>query len=221
MKTLRTIAASIALAVCGPVLADPAAVISEFSRDAEGWSSVDLLGLTDPAAVTWDSAGFIATLDAHEWNAFSAPAKFLGDKSGFAGGTLSLRLSDSMSDPPPGWPVAFITNGTTRLASWPFAAPGPEFASFSFALDAASWVTVPPSLLSLPSQLSHPSGAEFATVLGGLVGLYINADFKTNGNDYARLDDVVLTAVPEPEISVMLLAGIVMLGALRRRRRGV
>ena len=221
MKTLRTMAAAIALAACGPVLASPPRVVSDFSSGAEGWTTVDLFGLTAPDVVTPDSAGFIATLDAHEWNAFSAPAKFLGDKSGFAGGTLSLRLSDDMSDSLPGWPVAFITNGTTTLASWPYAVPGPAFTSFSFALDAASWVTVPPSLLPLPSQLFHPSGAEFATVLGGLVGLYINADFKTNGNDYVRLDDVVLTAVPEPQISAMLLAGIVMLGALGRRRRGV
>lgn len=212
MKTLRTMAAAIALAACGPVLAGPAPVVSDFSKDAEGWSTVDLLKPTGSAAVTWDSAGFIATLDAHEWNAFSAPAKFLGDKSGFAGGTLSLRLSDDMSDPPPGWPVAFITNGTTTLASSPYAVPGPAFTSFSFVLDAGSWVT---------AASSHPSGEEFATVLGGLVGLYINADFKTDGNDYARLDDVVLTAVPEPQISAMLLAGIVMLGALGRRRRGL
>ena len=212
MKTLRTIAAAIALAVCAPVLAGPARVVSDFSSGAEGWSTVDLLGLTGPAAVTWDSAGFIATLDTHKWNVFSAPAKFLGDKAGFAGGTLSLRLSDDMSDPLPGWPVAFISNGTTTLASWPYAVPGPAFTSFSFVLDTGSWVT---------AASSHPSGAEFATVLGGLVGLYINADFKTDGNDYARLDDVVLTAVPEPKISAMLLAGIVMLGALGRRRPGV
>ncbi len=213
MKTMRTMAAAIAFASCGPVLAGPPPVVSDFSTNAEGWSTVDLLGPTGPDTVTWGSAGFIATEDTHTWHVFSAPQKFLGDKSGFAGGTLSLRLSDSMSDPPPGWPVAFITNGTTRLASWPFAVPGPEFTSFSFVLDAGSWVT---------TASSHPSGAEFATVLGGLVGLYINADFRTGGDDYARLDDVVLTAaVPEPEISAMLLAGIVMLGALGRRRRGV
>ncbi|MBL8415966.1 MAG: PEP-CTERM sorting domain-containing protein [Propionivibrio sp.] len=213
MKSIRTIAAAYALAVAGAVLAAPAPVLSNFSLDSEGWITVDLFGLTGPGTVTWDTAGFIASYDTHKWNAFSAPAKFLGDKGGFLGGTLSLKLSDSMSDAQPNWPVVVITDGAIKLASWPFASPGSDFTDFSFALDAGSWVKV---------DSTHPSASEFAKVLGGLTGVFVNADFKTSGNDYARLDDVVLTApVPEPETYALFLAGLGVLGvSLGRRRRG-
>ena len=213
MKSIRSIVAAFALAASGAVFAGPEPVLSDFSVDSEGWITVDLFGLTGPGTVTRDAAGFIATSDTHKWNAFSAPAKFLGDKRSFLGGSLSLKLSDSMRDDLPVWPVVFITNGAITLASSPNASPGSEFTAFSFALDAGSWVNL---------ASAHPSATDFATVLGGLTGLFVNADFKTDGNDYARLDDVMLTAaVPEPETYALFLAGLSVLGVTLGRRRRV
>ena len=99
MKSIRSIVAAFALAASGAVFAGSAPVLSDFSKGREGWITVDLREKTPWADVQWTlEDGFIASDDAHEWNAFSAPLKFLGDKGGFLGGTLSLKLSDNMRD---------------------------------------------------------------------------------------------------------------------------
>lgn len=204
--------------VSGAVQAGPAPVVSDFSSGDEGWTTVNLLGvpfsLPAPMPVALE-AGFISTRDNHSWNVFSAPGKFLGDKAAYAGGTLSLDLSDSLSDPGSAWPVVVLSDGVTALAAFPFATPGTDFTHFSFDLKAAAWRALNPFTLTL----GPVTEAQFAAVLGTLQGIYVNADFKTLGDDYARLDNVRLAApVAEPETHVLMAAGLGILAVLRRRR---
>ncbi len=204
----------------GAANAGPASVVSDFAAGADGWSTVNLfglpLGVPDAKAVTVES-GFISTRDTHSWNVFSAPSKFLGNKAAFAGGTLSLDLAVDLHDDGANWPVVVITDGVTALAAQPFENPMDAFTHFSFVLGASKWKAINPFTMTMEDV----SPTRFAGVLGNLQGILVNADFKIGGDEYARLDNVVLTAaVPEPETYASLVVGLAMLGIARRRISG-
>lgn len=113
--------------------------------------------------------------------------------------------------------MVVITDGVTALAAQPFENPMDAFTHFNFVLRATKWKAINPFTMILEDV----SPTRFAGVLGNLQGIFVNADFKTGGDEYARLDNVVLTApVPEPETYASLAVGLAMLGVARRRISG-
>ena len=188
-----------------------AAVVSTFDTDADGWYTRDLVGLaTAPpgatSSVTWDPAGFIQTTDTLDWVAFAAPAKFLGDKSAYYGGTLSFDLGATWNDGV-AYPNAVLYSGGNAVAyvTSPPATVG--FTSYSLPLAPGGWSW---------NGATVATAAQIQSVLADLDGLFVSADWFSGADD-ARLDNVRLAAVPEPA-SLAAMATLGLLGFAGGRR---
>jgi hypothetical protein len=195
---------------------------STFDTNAEGWTNGNFDATTpSPGAVNYLSTGgnpggHIQISDVFGWNAFLAPASYLGNQSGAYLGSLSFDLYDTAIDAATDYPAVMISDGTTFLFS-PLipttSVLGPPFQRLTVQFQASTgWSTttdgVPPA-----------TEAEMQTVLANLQILAIDADWKT-GPDDVHLDNVVLSGpgaeVPEP-VTVMLIAPFAVWLALRRR----
>ena len=90
-------------------------ILSTFDTDLDGWTSSSG-GSTTFATTGGDPGGFLRDLDLDNTDMFvSAPAKFLGDKSAFAGGTVSFDGIELDAGPGNYQPY-----GTVTLRSGPF-----------------------------------------------------------------------------------------------------
>ncbi len=167
---------------------------SNFDFDAEGWTATGFnssyaLPPSGSSNVSYNAAaGFngpgIFVTDIFQEVFFSAPAKFLGNKSSAYGSTLTFDSKVTYTDSVD-YPMVIIANGTQGL--W--------CRNGSLPIDVWSHV----SLNLTPSSIWHfgsPSGpvpteAEFKQVLSNVTGLYIIAEWKT-GPDETYLDNVRL-----------------------------
>ena len=207
-----------------------AAVIasSTFTTGDEGWKNGNFDATTvGQPGVTWSAVGgnpggYISVIDNFDWNAFLAPAAYLGNQSAAYGGTLTFDLYDVEVDFDELYAAVMLSDGVTFLfggfvqSQYPL---GPPFSPFNVSLLAsAGWRTTPDPGSAAASE------AQLQTVLGNLHILAISADWKT-GNDNVALDNVVLnsgpgspSAVPEPG-TFALVAGAAALTAFRISRR--
>jgi hypothetical protein len=70
--------------------------------------------------------------------------------------------------------------------------------------------------------LRDPAGASSSDVFYGFADITVNADYTLTLNAFAyeNVPGVAITAVPEPRALVLMAAGLALVGAALRRRRG-
>lgn len=218
---MRRHAAVLALlgALVSPAVAS--AQTSTFTTGDEGWLVGEFFSQSGGAAPTWmatggNPGGFIRTADRYSWNAYWAPSAYLGNKSAYYGGSMSLDMQIQSSDGVQ-YPMVVISNGSLRL-QYMTNPPGRSWTGYLFPLTEAGW------------QVSNGSGnagpaatqSQFQQVLANLTYVHVDADWLT-GPDQVDLDNfsmtAAVTATPEPAAALLLLPGFVAIGAIARRRR--
>jgi hypothetical protein len=202
----------------------PAAILvqSTFDVNDEGWRGGDFFSPDDDAAPVYSatggaSGGYISMTDFFPWTAFQASSAFLGDQSAAYGGDLSFYERVQTSDSIPA-PVVQIGDGTGLVLQF-FATPpittlSPAWTFYSVSLKAsAGWRVTPIPFCGNQTCNADPIASPAATeaqmqqVLSNLQFLNINSDWHT-GMDTVDLDQVVLTAVPEPSTMILLVLGL-------------
>ncbi|MBC8136913.1 MAG: PEP-CTERM sorting domain-containing protein [Fibrella sp.] len=201
------------------VMAHAQLVTSTFDADTEGWGEFN-----DGGTPTWVPAGgnpggTVSVVDqgAGSFWAFVAPAKFLGSKSDFYGGSLSYDIrSNQVPNAAPMPTVTLVGNGTTLVAELASATTG--WTANNIVLDE----TAPWRVTTLGGAV--PTPVQFQSVLSNVTALRIRGEYR-NGADTGFLDNVrmagVAVTVPETNaLALFALAGIpVAAVALHRRRR--
>ena len=191
---------------------------STFDRDLEGWTVS--VGVAMYRALGGNPGGFIRTTDLFGWNAYHAPASFLGNQSAAYGGVLHLEQQVLSSDGA-NQPMVVISDGTTMLQFFT-TPPGLTWTVYDI-----------PLLASGGWEISNGTGghgpaaseAQLQTVLANLLFLNLDADWQT-GEDRVDLDNVKLcsasgctSSVPEPASMGLLLIGVAASLIVRARRR--
>ncbi len=162
----------------GPILAQ-----SDFQSGDEGWRIIDN-GKTRPISEN----GYLSAEDEKAYATYfwSAPAKFLGDKSSAFGGALSfdLRLYENSRASAPR--IVVLEGGGVKLAL-PKGYRRPTVFWHRYNIwfqQCAGWINL---------ATGKPStSAELLQVLSNLEGLYIRGEYSSSDDDKASLDDVVL-----------------------------
>lgn len=214
-------AALAALGVCALVASPCAtaaiAVQSEFSTDTEGWLLFGDATTSAPrhVATGGNPGGYAEGTDqtiGGVWY-WQAPAKFLGDRSLSFGQSLSFDLRMRGSGPLFDSTDLLLSGG--GLALHLDLSPVPQ---------APAWTTYSVTLdQSTPWRVGSATGQaateqDLRMVLGDLDALRIRGEFIT-GSDVGDLDNVILTAVPEPRAYALFAAGLCAVGWAGRRRR--
>lgn len=220
--SFKAASAAALMALAATAQAGPAPIQSRFDTDAESWRVANLLNLATPSQAASFEAGTqrISTNDLFSWTVFAAPAKFLGDQSAYLGGSLSFDLSDSLKDATADIFPTLVLQSGAQLLAWFGGSPGTTLTPYTAALTASpAWQKIVGYDITGLPILAAASQADLSHVLGALQGVYINADWKTAGNDHAELDNVELVGtVPEPSAWLMLLVGLGAVAVARSRR---
>ncbi len=164
------------------------------------------LGQTGSGSASWNAGHLEATEFAGDVFVLLAPEKFRGDKSSYLGGTFSFDLADATRDG-----IAYpnlILKGNGLAIAYSTPAPSAAGTRYDFSLTPDGWKTL---------TGAKPTQAQFNSVLDSLDIVAINADWTTAGTDIVKLDNVVMTPVPEP--AMMASLGLGLLGFLRYRPR--
>lgn len=182
-----------------------------FDSDNQGWRQADFnpvtLVLTDLGPASWNAAGHIEGPDFASW-AFHISPLLAG---GFGGATeirfdYSAAFADAQAYP-------FIVLASATGAIYQEVAPPADGQFHPYAFDLT---TVGSWKYGDNGGLRNATMGDIASVLGGLQRIGINADVASGG-DFTRVDNVQLTAVPEPATMAALGLGVAAL--IRRRRR--
>lgn len=218
MNLPLAIALAAALATGGAHAAT--AVESRFDTGDEGWTLTDAKTGTGSAAPTWLPGGQIHANDLFDWNAFAAPAAYLGDLGGYYGGALSFELQAGRQDAGAASYFSAALRSGSDLLVWFGGAPSlTELTSFSVRLDTTAGWELNPATLGQPGTGSALDEAGLRQFMSQVDGLYIDADYRF-GSDDVTLDNVQLLPVPEPGSLALWLGGAGLLGWLTRRRSG-
>lgn len=214
---ILTVLAALSLAL---ICADRAlAVENHFDADAEGWTVTDAKTGVGSGPATWLAPGVINTNDQFDWNAFAAPAAYLGDQSVMFGGTLSFDLQAARQDPNAASYFTAAFRSAAELLVWFGGAPSlTELTHISVTLAPGAGWELNPSGLGAPGTGGAVDVATFRAFLQQVDGLYIDADYRF-GSDNVTLDNVLMLPVPEPGALSLWLAGGLVVGWLTKARR--
>ena len=214
MRDMKPITLSCLLIGVFTLSGKAAEIRSAFTASLEGWTAADTVGGTPTHVAAGGNPGGYVFLDNAEnlWTYVVAPAAFLGDLSGFDGGTLSFDgdqltgngLYESTNF---NYGNVYLIGPTVTtvldLAQGPV--PVGPWVTYSASLDAATWGATP---------------ADWATLLSNVteIRVYLEGTFgsETNGFDNFVIESAVNT-VPEPTSFALIAAGIGV--ALARRYR--
>ncbi|MEM9585919.1 MAG: hypothetical protein AAGA03_01455 [Planctomycetota bacterium] len=196
------------LATCVLASAD---IASTFDSDLDGWTT-DETGLFQHNASDGNPGGFLfidndeGTNNAHIF----APNKFLGDLTSFNGGTISfdgnlLGSGGNFFSDPDDYGV-FVITGTAGSASLDLAPggaipPANSWQTYSASLDATTWGV---------------SSSQWASILGDVTSIQLSVE-ALFGEEAHGIDNVRITAVPEPSSGVVLTAFVGLTALIRRR----
>jgi alkaline phosphatase D len=191
-----------------------AVVQSTFDTDLDGWAKGPT---SDPtSSISWISTdgnpgGYLRYSEGGSGGVdrIIAPAKFLGDKSSFYGGTFSYdRRTNSTSNPTSYDDDLNLTGGGIAIR-YDLGQPTLSWVTSTIdLLETAGWINIATGLA--------PTQSDFLAVLADLTELRLHADYRS-GFETPSFDNIrMVSAVPEP---ATFAAGLLGLVALARRRR--
>lgn len=184
-------------------------ITSTFDTDLDGWTA-SAGGSMTFATTGGNPGGFLRDLDLDNTDMFvSAPAKFLGDKSAFAGGTISFDGIELDAGPGNYQPYGTVTlrSGATSVQAdlVPLGNPTATWSTFSIPLNATTFGTAPNT---------------FASVLGNLTAVEVLTESKTGIVETVGFDNFTLTTPgPEPTSAMAVVAMLMLAGGRSRGRR--
>lgn len=211
MATHRSIGCLCALALLTLLIvptAGAASLVSTFDGGHEGWtvnSSQGAGGVSDFAWLGNDGNpdGAIAATDIGNQGGwwFVAPAAWGGDWTAYIGGTIRFDVyasagTSSTLNPPVEAAVLALDDGGRLRAK----------AAAGAALD--TWVSVELSLTAQQFNLTDSGYSDFEQALAHVTGFIIPGDFVYQQGDRTRLDNVRVSAAPEPHSALLLLLGL-------------
>lgn len=188
------------------------AVVSTFDTDAQGWTTLTADSATAglPVQVTaaavfqptgGNPGGFISFLDPDGFDSlFRAPASFLGNQTSVLGGSLSFDTITDQAIDYNGPDVVIKGNGTVLV--YDVAPP----------VGTGIWSHVSVSLAPSANWHLNSSGgpaanlADFQSALGAVSELWVTAEYHNGTTEITGLDNVTLTAIPEPGAMLLTMS---------------
>lgn len=213
LMTTGAILISLAAAVQAAVVTQ-----STFDTNDEGWRVGDFFTNSGYSLPTYfanggNPGGYINATDIYGWNAFHAPANFLGNQSVAYGGNLHIEQKLRSSDNTP-YPMVVLSDNSLTLQFFT-TPPGTNWTAYDIPLVAsAGW-----EIANNGSHGAPASEAQLQQVLANLSFLHIDADWQT-GSDYIGLDNVRLESVgtPLPGSASIILLFSGLAGFIRTKR---
>jgi gliding motility-associated-like protein len=166
---------------------------SNFNTDKEGWTIIDDAGgilQPDYNPAGGNPGGFVSSMDVGAANKtwyFSAPNKFLGNKSWFYGQNLKFELKQNRTDQQFNDDDILLSGGGVSMFFKTSQNPKLTWTAYTVKLDeTANWRIA--TVLGLSRKATQ---AEIKTVLCNVTRLWIRGEYAT-GADEGGLDNVVI-----------------------------
>jgi hypothetical protein len=205
-------------------------ISSNFNTNSDGWQAY---ANADPTTtVAYSAAGgtggtgaIILQEPANGANDyFVAAAKFTGNLSAYYSGTLSFDFKlnpawDSSSEAAMVILTGVYNSSALSIGYLPSSGQYPNasgFTTFTFNLDTTTAWALTNGSDFVTGTLATP--AQIQSIMGTVTSLRILGDW-TNSQDRDLLDNVTLTAIPEPSIAATMVSGAALGFAILLRRR--